>query len=101
MLANRLLRIARAELVGSSMGGVETMQWAVSYPVWSADSMSRLLARSTLRTAARAGALCRAGYLAMRQNEDTLAIPHFEEALEIWRELGDQPCPLPPRGSMP
>jgi predicted ATPase/DNA-binding CsgD family transcriptional regulator len=50
----------------------------------------RLLARSTLPTAGRAGALDRAGYLAARQNEYAAAELLFKEALEIWCELGDK-----------
>ncbi|MDQ3811631.1 MAG: tetratricopeptide repeat protein, partial [Chloroflexota bacterium] len=51
---------------------------------------SRLLGRSTRRTAGRAAALDRSGYLAARQNDYTAAEPLFQEALEIWRELGDK-----------
>jgi ATP/maltotriose-dependent transcriptional regulator MalT len=52
--------------------------------------LSRLLARSPARTAVRAEALDGAGFLAVRQNDYDAATPLLEEALAIWRELGDK-----------
>lgn len=52
--------------------------------------LGRLLARSTRRTAVRGRALRVAGFLAMRQNDNAAAVPLFEEALGICRELGDE-----------
>ncbi|MGE3511804.1 MAG: tetratricopeptide repeat protein, partial [Vicinamibacterales bacterium] len=51
--------------------------------------LTRLLARPTARTVVRADALNRAGYLAMRQNDYAAALPLFDEALAIWRDIGD------------
>jgi non-specific serine/threonine protein kinase len=50
----------------------------------------RLLARSAARTEARALALGTAGYLAARQNDFPAAEAVLEEALSIWRELGEE-----------
>lgn len=52
--------------------------------------LGRLLARAPAPTAARALALDRAGFLAVRQNDYVAATPLLEEALALWRELGDQ-----------
>jgi ATP/maltotriose-dependent transcriptional regulator MalT len=52
--------------------------------------LTRTLARSSERTALRAGVLDRAGYLALRQNDYLAASTSLDEALGIWRELGDK-----------
>jgi non-specific serine/threonine protein kinase len=54
------------------------------------ESLHRLLSRPGRRTNARAGAFQLAGYLAMRQNDYPAAEVNFEQALELWRELGDR-----------
>jgi predicted ATPase/class 3 adenylate cyclase/DNA-binding CsgD family transcriptional regulator len=51
--------------------------------------LSTILARVSSPVAGRATALNRAGYLAVRQSDYAAATPLLEEALVIWRSLGD------------
>jgi predicted ATPase/DNA-binding CsgD family transcriptional regulator len=52
--------------------------------------LNQLLACSPRRTSVRARSLSEAGFLAARQNDNEAATPLFEEATEIWHELGDE-----------
>jgi predicted ATPase/DNA-binding CsgD family transcriptional regulator len=64
--------------------------WAVRAHHYEGRSwLARLLSRLPTRSAARAYALSRAGYLALRQNDYPSATVLFEEALDLWRELAD------------
>jgi predicted ATPase/class 3 adenylate cyclase/DNA-binding CsgD family transcriptional regulator len=53
--------------------------------------LSRLLARPSPRTSARASALEAEGYAALRQNDHAVAASSLAESLAIWRELDDRP----------
>ena len=54
---------------------------------WLADALALA---GPLRTAARAGALTAAGWLAMRRSDPAAARSHYSEALAIAQELGDK-----------
>src|SRR5439155_20052913 len=53
--------------------------------------LSRLLARPSPRTIARASALEAEGYVALRQNDHAVAATSLAESLAIWRELDERP----------
>jgi tetratricopeptide (TPR) repeat protein len=52
--------------------------------------LAALLAKSTVRTPARAKALDAAGFFAVKQGDYRAARLCYEESLAIWRELGDE-----------
>jgi len=84
---------ADAAELGARIAGVLGSEfWTASGYVYEGRAwLRRLLERVTTRSRGRATALEAAGYLALRQRDYPVAIAAYDEALAIFRELGDRP----------